>query len=93
VLRVGRWLLLVVGLFSGCGGLSAGKGDEPTASAGSGGTCSDVPADEAGCGGDYSGGGDGEKPLEQYARLRTACRLNVAVNRRGSPVCIDPNIK
>jgi general secretion pathway protein C len=34
-----------------------------------------------------------EKALEAYARLRTASNLKVQVNRRGSPVTIDLNIK
>jgi len=34
-----------------------------------------------------------EKALEAYARLRTAEKLTVSVNRRGQPVTIDFNIK
>lgn len=34
-----------------------------------------------------------EKALEAYARLRTADKLTVSVNRRGQPVTIDFNIK
>jgi general secretion pathway protein C len=34
-----------------------------------------------------------EKALEAYARLRTASKLNVSVNRRGTPVSINLNIK
>jgi general secretion pathway protein C len=37
--------------------------------------------------------GSPEKALEAYARLRTASNLNVNVNRRGSPVAINFNIK
>ena len=40
--------------------------------------------DDGGC-----GGMAGEKPLEDYARLRTACSRNTKVNRRGMPVSID----
>jgi len=40
--------------------------------------------DPGGC-----GGAAGERPLDAYARLRTACSLNVKVNRRGGPVSID----
>ena len=36
---------------------------------------------------------DPQKALEAYARLRSAERLTVAVNRRGKPVNIDFNIK
>jgi general secretion pathway protein C len=34
-----------------------------------------------------------EKALEAYARLRTAEKLTVSVNRRGQPVTIEFNIK
>jgi general secretion pathway protein C len=37
--------------------------------------------------------GSPEKALEAYARLRTAPKLDVSVNRRGSPVAIAFNIK
>jgi general secretion pathway protein C len=37
--------------------------------------------------------GSPEKALEAYARLRTASKLDVNVNRRGSPVAIAFNIK
>lgn len=37
--------------------------------------------------------GSPEKALEAYARLRTASKLTVAVNRRGQPVNLDFNIK
>lgn len=34
-----------------------------------------------------------EKALEAYARLRTASKLNVKINRRGTPMSIDFHIK
>lgn len=50
-----------------------------------------------GCAGAVSDGGcdaaGGEGALEEYARLHTACSLNVRVGRRGSPVCVDPHIR
>jgi general secretion pathway protein C len=36
---------------------------------------------------------DPQKALEAYARLRTADRLSVSVNRKGKPMTIDFNIK
>ena len=42
----------------------------------------------AGCGGEA-----GERSLEEYAPLHTACRLSVRVNRRGAPVSIDCHIR
>jgi general secretion pathway protein C len=36
---------------------------------------------------------DPQKALEAYARLRSAERLTVTLNRRGKPMNIDFNIK
>jgi general secretion pathway protein C len=36
---------------------------------------------------------DPQKALEAYARLRTADRLSVSINRKGNPMTIDFNIK
>ena len=50
---------------------------------------------ECSSGGSADGGCNqgGDSQLEAYARLRTACSLNVKVNRRGSPVSIDCHIR
>jgi hypothetical protein len=89
------WGLLALGIaLVHCGGISVtpidsdnatqeNGGSSATTSAGSaetGGCMAD--ALEAGCGGEA-----GEKPLEPYARLRTACG-QVNVNRRGNPVAV-----
>jgi hypothetical protein len=60
---------------------TAGTGGDPNASG-----CDDADAPEAGCGGE--GGA-----LAMDARLRTACNLNVNVNRGGQPVSICFHIK
>ena len=36
---------------------------------------------------------DPQRALEAYARLRTADRLSVSINRKGKPMTIDFNIK
>jgi hypothetical protein len=71
---------------------AANGGASIPTTAGSGGAATDECADsgtpEAGCGGEA-----GDPALNQYAPLRTACALNVNVNRRGNPVAICFNIK
>jgi hypothetical protein len=94
------WLMLATAVLLHCGGKSvtdiAGSDDDTAAggstvvsNAGSGGTadnngCIDSGVPEGGCGGE-----GGEKPLEPYARLRTACGLNANVNRNGTPAPIS----
>ena len=74
-----------------CGGASTSNSPDVTDGGASvGGASSDGmecagAAAEGGCG--------GESALEPYARLHTACKLTVRVNRRGAPVCIDSHIQ
>jgi hypothetical protein len=92
-LRVVAGLLTVFALLN-CGGSTTA--DLPGGMDGdaSGGGASPDDMECAGAAGDggCDGGGGGEQPLEPYARLRTACNLNVRVNRRGTPVCISLHI-
>lgn len=90
---VGVALLAAFGLLN-CGRSatadSPGATDSEASVGGAGGDAGD-------CGGAASDGGctgvGGEPALAAYAPLRTACSLNVRVNRRGKPVCIDEHIR
>jgi hypothetical protein len=82
-------------LLVNCGGrdVSNPPGAVGGATAADGGTASTADecsggAPDGGCGGEV-----GERPLEVYARLRTACNLRVGINRRGAPISIDCHIK
>jgi hypothetical protein len=77
-----------------CGGATAADSAGARATEASGGTAS---TDDMECAGAAGAGGcdgvGGERALEPYARLRTACGLNVHVNRRGAPICISRHIR
>lgn len=82
--------LLVALLLLNCGRSSAA--DSPNA-ASHGGAGSDATE----CAGGATNGGcnaaGGEPALEAYARIHTACNLNVRINRRGKVICVDLHIK
>ena len=69
---------------------SPGAADSEPSVGGAGGDAGECVggASDGGC-----NGSGGEAALEAYARLHTACNLNVRVNRRGAPVCIDLHIR
>lgn len=69
---------------------SPGATDSDVSVGGAGSDANDCSggAPDGGC-----NGAGGERALEAYARLRTACNLNVKVNRRGASVCIDYHLK
>ena len=82
-LRVsGGLLLAALWLLDGCGG---GTTPGPDGEGGAGNTADGCVAG--------AGGEAGERPLEAYARLRTACGLNAKVNRRGESVGVDYHIR
>ena len=85
---VGGLLLLVLLLPWGCGGRTTADFLDATTggAAVNGGAGNAVDecaggAPDGGCGGEA-----GEHPLQDYARLRTACGRNLLVNRRGAAV-------
>jgi hypothetical protein len=84
--------LLMALLLSHCGGETsanpASVGVAQTMSDGAGGA-----ADE--CGGAPAGGCNdaGNDGVDSTTGIHTACHLNVKVNRRGKPVCIDYHIR
>jgi len=86
--------LLAACLVLNCGGATAadspGAADSDTSVGGVGGDAIECNggAPDGGC-----NGAGGERALEAYARLRTACSLTVRVNRRGEAVCIDYHLK
>jgi hypothetical protein len=82
--------LLTALLVLNCGGRSTLATDSDASVGGAGSDANECNggAPDGGC-----NGAGGERALEAYARLRTACNLNVKVNRRGAPVCIDYHLK
>ena len=90
-LRVATGALLGAFLLWSCGG-STTDSPSPDADAPIGGASPGVTE----CGGAAPEGGcntAGQPALEPYARLHTACKLSVRINRRGAPVCIDTHIR
>jgi hypothetical protein len=92
---VGGLSIVVLLLLTDCGGratadsasAAAGTAAANGGAANAAGECLGGAADE-GCGGEA-----GSRPLEEYARLRTACSLAVKVNRRGACVSVDTHIR
>jgi hypothetical protein len=76
-----------------CGGRA--ELDSGTAQTADGGAAVDAMADDGRSTDDTCAGAGGarERPLEPYARLRTACHGSATINRGGAPVPIDPHIK
>lgn len=73
-----------------CGGSSTAN---PPGETDGGASVGGASSDGMECAGGAAEGGCGGDALEPYARLHTACNLNVRVNRRGAPVCIDLHIQ
>jgi len=88
---LGGVVLTALLLAFGCGrtetdnGLrAAGGAESPAGDVSFGGECAGGAPADGGCGGEA-----GERALEPYARLHTACGQHLEVNRggRGAPVC------
>lgn len=92
-LRVVAGYSLMVLVLIHCGGHTASS----SSGSSSGNAVGGAGGGQDECAGASSEGGcdgaAGERALEEYARLHTACSLNVRVNRRGKPVCIDYHIR
>ena len=86
---VGGCLVAAFLLFN-CGRSSASDSPDLASQGGAAGEATECAggAPEGGC-----NAAGGEPALAAYARLRPACSLNVLINRRGKPVCIDEHIK
>ena len=92
---VGLSMTMLLVLVMACGGQTTWDPSSPTTgttatNGGAGNAAAEClgGAPDGGCGGE--GDGDaGERALDPYARLRTACSLSARVNRRGAPVSID----
>jgi hypothetical protein len=79
--------VVTVAALTACGGSYERSGDAPDESHDPGGgagndsdECSEVAGGAAGCGGEA-----GATPLEDFAKLRSACGLNATVNRGAGP--------
>lgn len=89
-LRVVGGCLVAALLLINCGRSSAGDSPNEASQGGAAGEATECVggAPTGGC-----NGAAGEPALAAYARLHAACNLNVRVNRRGKPVCVDEHIQ
>lgn len=82
--------LLAALLLLNCGRSSTADSLDAASRGGAGGDANE-------CAGGATNGGcnaaGGEPALEAYARVHTACNLNVRINRRGKVICVDLHIK
>jgi hypothetical protein len=94
---VGAVLVTVALMLMNCGGRDttnpSGADDGTTMTQGGGGSASVADACLGGAADGGCGGEAGERPLEPYARLRTACGRSVMVNRQGGAASICFHIK